>query len=354
MDALSSLLVLAALQYGEVADGRPTWAQRELHVYTNLVRVDPEAWADDYACDIGGFSASERQPQAPLRYHDGLAEIAQIHTEDMRSTGVLSHDSSDGTDFFTRVSPYYPGWTVGENVAYGYADNASVVWDGWMCSSGHRANIMSASYTDLGTGVSSTWYTQDFGGGAGGESRRVAMGVHVPEQPGSRVTFLATWDDTAAPAWFAVETGDDCLEMTRFVGTGTRGGWRAEAEARAGCVAYRFSWARADGTEEHLPETGAWQYGSGCEPWVAEAPRGCAPPAEDSGGADTGGTDTGGPGPGADTGDCPQPDRNHDCIADEPLADDEAGGCGCAAGGGRAALLGTLFALAGAVVRRRG
>lgn len=35
---------------------------------------------------------------------------------------------------------------VGENVAYGYPTGRAVVWQGWMLSEGHRANILSRDY----------------------------------------------------------------------------------------------------------------------------------------------------------------------------------------------------------------
>ena len=41
-----------------------------------------------------------------------------------------------------------------------------VVIEGGMCSSGHRSNIMEGDFDDMGTGVESQYYTQDFGGGA--------------------------------------------------------------------------------------------------------------------------------------------------------------------------------------------
>ena len=41
--------------------------------------------------------------------------------------------------------------TAGENIAYGYGDPEQVV-RGWMNSEGHRKNILSASYSKIGTG----------------------------------------------------------------------------------------------------------------------------------------------------------------------------------------------------------
>ncbi len=41
---------------------------------------------------------------------------------------------------------------AGENIAYGQR-SAEQVMEGWMNSSGHRANILNAQYTAIGVGV---------------------------------------------------------------------------------------------------------------------------------------------------------------------------------------------------------
>lgn len=44
--------------------------------------------------------------------------------------------------------------SAGENIAYGQRTPSAVV-TGWMNSSGHRANILNASFTQIGVGYSS-------------------------------------------------------------------------------------------------------------------------------------------------------------------------------------------------------
>ena len=53
--------------------------------------------------------------------------------------------------------------SAGENIAYGYRTPQAVV-NGWMNSSGHRANILNASYTKIGVGyvASGNYWTQMF------------------------------------------------------------------------------------------------------------------------------------------------------------------------------------------------
>ena len=55
--------------------------------------------------------------------------------------------------------------TAGENIAKGYASPQAVV-NGWMNSSGHRANILNVSYTQIGIGyvAQGNYWTQMFVG----------------------------------------------------------------------------------------------------------------------------------------------------------------------------------------------
>jgi hypothetical protein len=301
---LSALLLSPAFAYGESEDGLPTWSQRELHTVTNLVRVDPMAWSGSYDCSTIQFKSSEKQPKAPLLFHRGLTEIAQLHSDDMKQNKFMDHDSSDGTDFGDRVWPYYDGTSIGENVAVGYADNWEVVLEGWMCSSGHRVNIMAEDFEDMGTGITGKYYTQDFGGGADSEHEPLAMGVHSPRVPKTGVSFFTTWLDNQAPASLLVETDTVCEPMVHFLGDPEAGGYKLEMDEEAGCVPYRFLYEESSGQTGALPTTGAWVYGKNCELWTEVEPEGCTPPE---------------PEPEPEEEDCDLPeelDRNGDCVED--------------------------------------
>jgi uncharacterized protein YkwD len=78
----------------------------------------------------------------------------------------LSHTGSDGSSFVDRANRAgYRFRALAENVAAGY-NTAQSVFDGWMNSSGHRANILGANYIHMGAAcaASNTNYcTQMFG-----------------------------------------------------------------------------------------------------------------------------------------------------------------------------------------------
>jgi uncharacterized protein YkwD len=94
-----------------------------------------------------------------LRSSKPLAEAAEFHSMAMASRGFFAHESADGSSFWKRVERFYPSngfryWSAGENLAYG---SPSMSADGavraWMGSPGHRANMLSAAWGEIGVGA---------------------------------------------------------------------------------------------------------------------------------------------------------------------------------------------------------
>ncbi|CAN5508279.1 hypothetical protein BH09GEM1_BH09GEM1_16260 [soil metagenome] len=84
-----------------------------------------------------------------------LMRAAQLQADQMAEALTTAHDLPRARyptidDRLRAVG--YTMRATGENVAGGYPGAASVV-AGWMTSSGHRANIVSPHYTDMGAGV---------------------------------------------------------------------------------------------------------------------------------------------------------------------------------------------------------
>ncbi|MCU8592903.1 CAP domain-containing protein, partial [Streptomyces sp. A13(2022)] len=106
---------------------------------------------------------------APVTANDRLTRAADDYSDVMASSGVMSHTGPDGSTMASRVEAAGYQWsTLGENIARGQADAASVM-NSWMNSEGHRANILNCSFKELGVGVhfgdGGPWWTQDFGTG---------------------------------------------------------------------------------------------------------------------------------------------------------------------------------------------
>ncbi|MDX2139318.1 MAG: CAP domain-containing protein [Chloroflexota bacterium] len=80
-----------------------------------------------------------------------LVQAAQGHSNYMATTGVLSHTGSGGSSVGQRVTAAGYGWNaVGENILYRWDLNAQGAFDQWWNSTGHRNNMMSATYCDIG------------------------------------------------------------------------------------------------------------------------------------------------------------------------------------------------------------
>lgn len=101
---------------------------------------------------------------AALTEDESLSDLARLKSRDMRDNGYFDHNSPTyGTPFQMMKSFGFPYRTAGENIAMGYATPEAVV-SAWMNSSGHRANILNASYTHIGVGyvAEGNYWTQAF------------------------------------------------------------------------------------------------------------------------------------------------------------------------------------------------
>ena len=89
-----------------------------------------------------------------LTWHTGAANVAVAHSTDMRDRDFFSHTNPDGESPFDRLHAAGVDWSgmAGENIAYG-TSSGSTVFDMWINSPGHRANIENCSFTHHGVGL---------------------------------------------------------------------------------------------------------------------------------------------------------------------------------------------------------
>jgi len=96
-----------------------------------------------------------------LALNQALNQAAQAKLNDMFAQQYFEHVSPDGiapADVATNAGYQYI--RVGENLALGnYADSATVV-QAWMDSPGHRANILSSGFTEIGIAVGQGQYEE--------------------------------------------------------------------------------------------------------------------------------------------------------------------------------------------------
>jgi uncharacterized protein YkwD len=144
----------------------PDWAALECEVL-GLVNEHRAAGAD--CGSYGSFGQA-----APLAMQAQLREAARLHSQWMGETGTFSHDSPGGPNGETWIERIenagYTGYSsIAENIAAGAATAQGVV-EMWMGSDGHCANIMGASFNEVGIGYADVdgsayghYWTMDFG-----------------------------------------------------------------------------------------------------------------------------------------------------------------------------------------------
>ena len=126
-----------------------------------------------------------------------LQTAAIAHSRSMLVQGFFEHESFDGSPFSDRLKRYYPSakferWSVGENLLYttGEVDAAGVI-QAWLDSPGHRLNMLSPTWREVGIGV---LHTSSAGGTFAGEPTLV-----VTMDLGARTGGIAAALRTAAP-----------------------------------------------------------------------------------------------------------------------------------------------------------
>ncbi len=99
----------------------------------------------------------------PLTESATVNRLAYVRTKE--TDKYFSHTRPDGRAWYTVFDDYKVSynWATGENVAIGFSTPKQVV-NAWMNSSGHRSNILNASFTQMGVGNYNGSWVQLFRG----------------------------------------------------------------------------------------------------------------------------------------------------------------------------------------------
>ncbi|MGG3451981.1 SafA/ExsA family spore coat assembly protein [Domibacillus aminovorans] len=100
----------------------------------------------------------------PLTQNWELSRVAQIKSQDMMKNKYFDHNSPTyGTPFNMMKNFGITYKSAGENIAKGQTTPAAVM-KAWMNSSGHKANILSKNFTQIGVGYepNGNYWTQQF------------------------------------------------------------------------------------------------------------------------------------------------------------------------------------------------
>ena len=108
------------------------------------------ATQDSYASQVVNLVNQERAKAglAPLSLNDQASSAAMTRARELSSS--FSHTRPSGQSFSTALTEAGLAFQgAGENIAYGQTSPEEVM-NGWMNSAGHRANILSADFTEIG------------------------------------------------------------------------------------------------------------------------------------------------------------------------------------------------------------
>lgn len=169
--AVAAILVLAAALF--LCAALPAVA------FTGCSVEDAPLINADFEARVAELVNAERTSRGlpPLKLVASLSAAARYHAADMGSDDYFEHDSYDRVSgslkhvcgAFDRVSLWYDDWSaVAENIGGGYTSPEAVV-AGWMNSAGHRSNILSDKFQELGVGYFAgageldSYWVQDFG-----------------------------------------------------------------------------------------------------------------------------------------------------------------------------------------------
>lgn len=106
-----------------------------------------------------------------LHVNAKLETAARMKAQDMAAKGYFAHNAPDGkTPWYWFDQAGYDYAAAGENLAVNFTDSKDVT-EAWMRSPGHRANIMSGNYTEIGIatvegtykGKAAIFVVQEFG-----------------------------------------------------------------------------------------------------------------------------------------------------------------------------------------------
>jgi uncharacterized protein YkwD len=107
------------------------------------------------ASDLVALTNGERTRAgvSVLRMREPLMQAAQLQADQIAASGRLEHTLPDARypRLEDRLAAAGYAWqAAGENLAFGQSSPATVL-DAWMRSESHRANILNANFTEIGT-----------------------------------------------------------------------------------------------------------------------------------------------------------------------------------------------------------
>ncbi len=119
---------------------------------------EPHEYAETFEGTVNDIVALANEARmargvSELSINTSLMESAMLKAEDMKEKDYFDHITPEGLDisYFVNAAGYNFS-TIGENLAEGYF-SAQSVHEAWMNSEGHRENMLSSDYEEIGVAV---------------------------------------------------------------------------------------------------------------------------------------------------------------------------------------------------------
>lgn len=166
-DTMWKLAVKYQVGTSEIIDANPQVSNPDL-IYPGQILTIPQLEPSilSFENEVIRLVNEQRLQQGlkPLTANWELSRVARYKSQDMVDQGYFSHTSPTYGSPFQMIKAFGLSFrTAGENIAYGQRTPQAVV-NAWMNSSGHRANILNAAYTQIGVGyvAKGHYWTQMF------------------------------------------------------------------------------------------------------------------------------------------------------------------------------------------------
>ncbi len=168
-DSLWKIAVKYQVGISEIIAANPQFKNPDLIYPGDKVYVPLFSGVKAIEQEVIRLTNLERQKAglSPLAHNWELSRVARYKSEDMSNKNYFSHTSPTYGSPFTMIKNFGISYSAaGENIAMGQTTAQAVV-QGWMNSSGHRANILSTNFNKIGVGYAKSssgkiYWTQMF------------------------------------------------------------------------------------------------------------------------------------------------------------------------------------------------
>ncbi len=168
-DSLWKIAVRYEIGLSEIIEANPQIKDPNLIYPDQIINIpEKDQTVLDYEKEVVRLVNKERVANGlPTLTQDWqLSRVARYKSQDMHDKKYFSHTSPTYGSPFQMMSDFGISYkSAGENIAKGQRTPQEVV-NGWVSSSGHRANILNRSFTKIGVGYVSdgNYWTQMFVG----------------------------------------------------------------------------------------------------------------------------------------------------------------------------------------------